>query len=339
MKKRQPIREVILGLLLESESTTSQEVARHARSTRQAAHKQLRALVGSGVLVVEGRGPSTRYTNATTPTRKAKRHVYTREGLSEDMVFRQLETTIPNLAAASRAARETVVFAFSELLNNAIDHSGSEKVEIRLDEHPNLIVFEIIDWGVGAFENVRKTFRLASLLDALQQLTKGKVTTQPDAHTGQGIFFSSKAVNAFELESNGLTWKVDNVRDDQTVAASPPRAGTRARIEVALRPRKTLKEIFDAYTDDFEFSKTKIRVHLFEYGTRFVSRSEAKRLMHGLEKFQHVTLDFKNVEAVGQGFVDEVVRVWSRAHRRTRVETVRMVPAVAFMVQRGLREP
>lgn len=54
---------------------------------------------------------------------------------------------------------------------------------------------------------------------------------------------------------------------------------------------------------------------LFEHGTQFVSRSEARRLMHGLKKFKKVTLDFRGVKGVGQGFADEVFRVWPAAHR------------------------
>jgi hypothetical protein len=54
---------------------------------------------------------------------------------------------------------------------------------------------------------------------------------------------------------------------------------------------------------------------LFSIGVRFVSRSEAKRLPRGLDRFAHVTLDFQGVVLVGQGFIDEVFRVWARSTR------------------------
>jgi hypothetical protein len=68
-------------------------------------------------------------------------------------------------------------------------------------------------------------------------------------------------------------------------------------------------------------------------GTRFISRSEATRLLHGLEKFREVVLDFKGVELVGQGFADEVFRVWSRAHPDTHFVPVNMKEPVEFMVE------
>lgn len=76
-------------------------------------------------------------------------------------------------------------------------------------------------------------------------------------------------------------------------------------------------------------------VKLFGLGVRFVSRSEAKRLMRGLERFREVLVDFAGVEEVGQGFVDEALRVWPSQHPKTRVEPVGMVGPVEFMVRRG----
>lgn len=77
-------------------------------------------------------------------------------------------------------------------------------------------------------------------------------------------------------------------------------------------------------------------VALFGLGVRFISRSEAKRVMRGLERFRRVELDFAGVEEVGQGFVDEALRVWPSQHPGTVVTPARMVGPVDFMVRRGL---
>ncbi|MBL8718314.1 MAG: STAS-like domain-containing protein, partial [Myxococcales bacterium] len=89
---------------------------------------------------------------------------------------------------------------------------------------------------------------------------------------------------------------------------------------------------------DLEFDRTRTIVRLFAYGTAFVSRSEAKRLVHGLERFREVVLDFAGVDAIGQGFADEVFRVWARAHAGTRLLPVDMNEGVGFMVRRALAE-
>lgn len=69
---------------------------------------------------------------------------------------------------------------------------------------------------------------------------------------------------------------------------------------------------------------------------RSVSRSEAKRLLRGVERFTHVTMDFTGIEEGGQGFVDEIFRVWPKQHPDAVVEPIGMVGPVEFMVRRGL---
>jgi hypothetical protein len=70
-------------------------------------------------------------------------------------------------------------------------------------------------------------------------------------------------------------------------------------------------------------------------GSALVSRAEAKRLTERLTDFRHVTLDFSGVEVVGQGFCDEVFRVFARRHPEVALEPVGMSEAVSFMVGRA----
>jgi hypothetical protein len=64
-------------------------------------------------------------------------------------------------------------------------------------------------------------------------------------------------------------------------------------------------------------------------------RSEARRVLANLEKWQAVVLDFSGVEEIGQGFADEVFRVWARAHPGVKLEPVSMSAPVAFLVKRA----
>jgi hypothetical protein len=101
---------------------------------------------------------------------------------------------------------------------------------------------------------------------------------------------------------------------------------------------RELATIFAKYTDDnLDFSRSRTVVHLFGLGVRFISRSEAKRLLSGLERFESVEVDFTGVVEVGQGFVDELVRVWPTQNPDTTIVPIGMNSAVDFMVRRGLR--
>ena len=78
-------------------------------------------------------------------------------------------------------------------------------------------------------------------------------------------------------------------------------------------------------------------LRLFEIGTSFVSRSETRRLLDGLDvDFETVEVDFTGVSDVGQGFVDELLRVWPEAHPGKTIIPTNMNPAIEFMIQRGL---
>ena len=230
----------------------------------------------------------------------------------------------------------------TELVNNAIDHSGAREIELIVGEtgvgaSDVRVSFEVIDAGAGVFEHVRRS-PLASPLEALQELSKVKTTTMPSRHTGEGIFFTSKAADRFELESGALRWVVDNERSDFAVGpVDPPRAGTRARFEARPARARPLGALFDEYTEGYEFSKTRTVVKLFAIGVEFVSRSEAKRLVSGLEKFREVVLDFTGVELIGQRFADEVFRVWQREHPEVALLPVHMSEPIAFMVERARR--
>jgi hypothetical protein len=149
---------------------------------------------------------------------------------------------------------------------------------------------------------------------------------------------TSKAVHRFEIESGTLRWIVDNRRNDMAVGELDlPVDGTTVRCEVDSGSARNLTEVFAEYTRGFEFIRTRTVVRLFAIGVEFVSRSEAKRLVRGLEEFREVVLDFAGVELVGQGFADEVFRVWAARHPEVTLIPTDMIEPVAFTVERAIR--
>jgi anti-sigma regulatory factor (Ser/Thr protein kinase) len=255
------------------------------------------------------------------------------DGLEEDQVWGEIS---PRLSLdPSSAAQHISQYVFTEILNNAIDHSGGTRVSVRVWCSAAALVIEIGDNGVGAFRRLTEGKNLPDLFAAVSELTKGKQTTAPDRHTGEGIFFSSKAVDVFTLESNGITWIVDNLRSDYAVGSSSTTTGTNVRLEIDPHTGLDLGALFRQFTEDSQFTRTRPVVKLFGLGVTFVSRSEAKRLLSGMDEFTEVELDFTGVTSVGQGFVDEIFRVWPQTHPDTAVTPTNMAAAVEFMVRRA----
>lgn len=232
---------------------------------------------------------------------------------------------------------DLVPYAFTEMLNNSIDHSLGLEVAIEFIESNQNWTFKITDDGVGIFAKVAENYGLANNLEAIGELSKGKRTSAPEAHTGEGIFFTSKAVDYFEIQANLITWEIDNLRDDFAVGTSKINQGTSVTCSIARNTEKKLLSIFKQFTKDHEFYASQPTIKLFETGLTFLSRSEARRLTTGFEEFSEIRLDFAKVESVGQGFTDEVFRVWSNAHPNIELIPIRMNEAVAFMVNRSFK--
>ena len=324
----------IQALLSQEGEFRSGDLARRTGLSRQALHRHLVRATESGLLVREGSGRGTRYrASRSVPFDRS----YSTDGLEEDAVVRELEAWLASTGLERSAGADAILnYAVAEVVNNAIDHSGAGTVRLEAELHDDHIQLDISDPGIGAFESLRSRLGLEDHLHALQELSKGKATTQPERHTGEGLFFTSKMVESFELTANGLTWIVDNALSDQTVRAAEPSPGTQVTLTLSLQTPTSPVEVFERYTHDYQFDKTRCVVRLFEHGVTFVSRSEAKRLVANLERFREVILDFHGVPSVGQGFVDEVFRVWARAHPEVRLTPTEMNREVEFMVRRGL---
>ena len=256
-------------------------------------------------------------------------------GLEEDQIWKSISSDL-NLDHTSNVAN-TLSYAFTEMLNNAIDHSQGKTVEVRFWKSDQKWAFELIDDGQGVFSNLMHGLQLEDRFHALQELSKGKRTTAAAGHTGEGIFFTSKAVDIFQIASDGIRWTRDNERGDVAVGLEPIQKGTRVSAELNAYTTREIMTLFRQFSEEYEFIRTRPILKLFEIGVRFMSRSEAKRLLSGMEKFSEIEIDFSDVTEVGQAFVDELIRVWPSTHPDQKVIPLNMNEAVEFMVNRGLR--
>ena len=73
-------------------------------------------------------------------------------------------------------------------------------------------------------------------------------------------------------------------------------------------------------------------------GEALISRSQAKRVSHRFERFKRVDLDFAGICEIGQGFADELFRVFASAHPQIHMTPINTEPAVAQTVKRAVAE-
>jgi len=311
-------------------------VQRALRLSRATTHRRIKELVDSGRLERIGAARSSVYVLA------ASRWRWPRAGLDEFEAWKEMEPAVRPMARATEKQIDTLRYAVTEMINNAIDHSGGKRVDAAVRPSGGSFEIEIADDGVGVFEHLRRSRGLPSLEDAIVQLEKGKLTTDPTRHTGEGLFFTSRTSRSFKLASGPLAWLVDNVANDRAVLLlDKPVRGTRVLLTFTPGEIPELPEIFRRWTDleSGAFNVSRTTVKLAAHGRALISRSEAKRVVADLEKFATVELDFSGVETVGQGFADEVFRVFASAQPQVKLEPTHMSPSVAFMVRRARAGP
>jgi anti-sigma regulatory factor (Ser/Thr protein kinase) len=320
--------------LLRRGPVSSGEVANRLGISRQAAHYHLRAMVEDGEIsrVGPGHGRGTKYVESTIGS-----WTVPLEGAEEDRIWREHVADVEPIPSLDLPARDIHQYAFTVMLNNAIDHSEGTTAEIRIREIPGGLQVSIRDNGIGVFTKIARDSGLAPD-QVVGELSKGKLTTEPSRHTGEGIFFTSKAVGRFLLEGDGTAFVVEGGIDqpDWAVGPSAVERGTRVTWDVPREPSHSLSEVFARFAseDTFEFSRTVTHVALFSGSQSLISRSEAGRLARRLEDFDVATIDFSGIEMVGQGFADELFRVWASIHPNVTLLPVNTTPAVAQMIGR-----
>lgn len=328
------LRRSILKLIAQNGGNVAVRLAERHGVSRQSASAWLAKLKNEGVIASTGVGRGVRYQLAVMAE---VRQVYDRAGLNEDRVWR--EQIAPHVADLPPNVRDIWHYAVTEMVNNAIDHSGSDKVMAGLVRNALNTSVYIADEGEGIFLKIQRAMNLYDPREAILELAKGKLTTDPVNHTGEGIFFSSKVMDAYDIRSGKLHFLHDGWGTDLLLERAADAPGTVVLMRLANDSRRTLQEVFDQFAapEEYTFSKTIVPVKLAQHeGEKLVSRSQAKRLTMRFERFQTVVLDFTGVEEIGQAFADEVFRVFQQAHPGTKLLPVNLTPEVGNMVKRAL---
>lgn len=295
--------------------------------SKQSVYRYLTTLEAESKIIKQKNGKNNKYMLFCT----GYEFKFPLENLSEDVVWNR--NIKPLLLDLPELALKNCNYVFCEMLNNAIDHSEGTEVDILVLIDSFKVVFAITDDGIGIFNKIASALQLEEKRFAILELAKGKFTTEPESHTGEGIFFSAKACDAFAIFSDDLAFtslsfrEADQLRDFKLSVnlMRLPKSSTVVCFSLFREHSISLSEVFDQYAQDPEeygFTKTIVPVKLLEYGDpspTFISRSQAKRLLVRFERFEIIELDFTGIDEIGQGFADEVFRVFRNRHPNSRI--------------------
>ena len=303
--------------------------------SRQAVNKHLLTLREQGAIVKEGNTRSAHYRLVPLDTQSFRYPLV--HAPDEDRVW--TEAIKPILVGLPDNVVSVWHYGFTEIFNNALDHSGGAEVVVKVTQTAASTEIMISDDGPGIFRKIQTAFGLLDERHAIFELAKGKLTTDPRNHTGEGIFFTSRMFGPFGILSGGLYFHHDQTSSEDVVMERESAAnGTSVFLTLSNRATLTAKQVFDEYTEneDYAFDKTVVPVNLARYGAdELISRSQAKRLLARVDLFRRVVFDFRHIDMIGQAFADQIFRVFASEHPEMELLTVNTSEAVRQMIARA----
>lgn len=300
--------------------------------SRSSARKALQRLVSLQWLVREGSLARPHYRPGAL--RQVVRR-YLLSGLEEDLPWsRDFAPCFQLPRHVGRMAQH----AFTELLNNAIDHSGGTSVTVSMRQTPTHLQLLVSDDGRGVFDKIQEAFDIADPAVAALELSKGKLTTQPERHTGRGLFFTSRLADVFDLHANERAFQQRSWQPEPWIRERPQqRQGSSIFVAIALDTRRTLDEVLKGFSADghgYGFDRTIVPLRLLTSADAGLeSRAQARRAASRLEAFRQAQVDFTGVEDVGHAFADELFRVFGGRHPNLKMVPINMSARVAALVE------
>lgn len=334
--RSEQIRNFILENVSEYPDSIGKVTAAEFSITKQAVNKHLDRLIAEGCLIGEGatRGRTYKLASIVQTTK-----TYLIEDIKgEDVIWR--EEVKPGLGQLPDNVFRIWEYGITEIVNNAIDHSEGTSLTIMIVKTAVNVTMYIVDDGVGIFKKIQRELNLLDESHAVLELSKGKLTTDPVNHTGEGLFFSTRMFDSFGIRSGNVYYNHDFGREEDWIhQRTDDGIGTTVFLQLSNHTVRTVRQVFDQYTSqdgEYSFSKTVVPVKLAQYaGDSLVSRSQAKRLLSRVELFKTVMFDFSDVEEIGQAFADEIFRVFANAHPEIILLPYDMTEAVKDMVDRA----
>lgn len=329
------IRRFILEHVEKHPTNISKIASEHFGITRQALNKHLQRLTAEHALKESGHTRNRIY--KLTPLLEWKQVYKIGQGLAEDVVWRKdIEAVLGNIPDN---VLSIWYYGFTEMFNNAIDHSGGTEISVQIRKTATSSEILIHDNGFGIFKKIQTTLNLLDERHALFELSKGKLTTDPENHTGEGIFFTSRMCDSYGILSRGVYFSHKfGELEDWLLENNQFTSGTSVWMKLHNHTARTSKKIFDQYTsrEGYGFNKTVVPVKLAQYeNDQLISRSEAKRLLARIELFKNVIFDFTDVNSIGQAFADEIFRVFSAKHPEIKFSIIHANANVKRMIERA----
>lgn len=329
------IQEFILENIEEHPRDITSFTADNFGVSRNAILRHLNKLVNDRIISAHGSTRDRHY--ILNPITRETFSIQISPDVEEDQIWRHVIR--PTLKKLPDNVLHICEYGLSEMINNVIDHSEGDEMTININQYASKLNFLVTDDGVGIFNKIQRDFDLNDPRHAILELAKGKLTTDPDRHSGEGIFFSSRMFDLFIIVSEGIFFSHKEPGDDWLLEHDLDVKGTSVLMSINPKSNREIQEVFNAHASedqDYSFTKTHVPLSLVTYGDEnLISRSQARRLLTRFRNFEEVLLDFTGIESLGQAFADEIFRIYARNYPEVEIIAINTNQQIDKMILRA----
>ena len=263
--------------------------------------------------------------------------------LEEDRIF--FSNVRPLLENLPKNVLDIWSYVFAEIMNNAIEHSEATEIKYSIKRDCLYTEVSILDNGIGIFKSIqdfieKEENKQIDIEQAMLELYKGKLTTNLKEHSGEGIFFSSRMLTEFAILSDHAIFSMKSENRESFIRSHLiayytrlEKVGTMVVMKLENQPAHTSKDIFDRFAPiERGFVRTEIPMREMCPLGNPVARSQARRILRRLDEFEEIIFDFQGIDFMGQGFADEIFRVFQNRHPSIRLIPVNANESVLGMI-------
>ncbi|MYB88556.1 MAG: ArsR family transcriptional regulator, partial [Proteobacteria bacterium] len=266
-RKTKELRQFILEHVSKNSQGIGTQTAQAFGISRQAVSRHLHEMVEEGLLTASGKTKARTYALNKIVGQTFAFNVT--KDTAEDVIW--IESIRPLLMDLKKNVLDICEHGFTEMVNNVVSHSDSKYLAVSVERTALDTTITVLDTGVGIFNKIKNDFNLHDPRHAILELCKGKFTSDPVHHSGEGIFFTSKMFDRFSIFSGSLFFSSSTGDDEAWLIETEHDAkikyleGTSVFMKIGESSNRVAKEVFDTYASEdanWDFSKTHIVLKL-----------------------------------------------------------------------------
>ncbi len=304
--------------------------------TRQAVNKHLQRLAQQSAIVRRGSTRVPKY--QLSPISSQTFHYDIKPGLAEDVVW-TLHIR-PALGDLPDNVLNIWHHGFTEMFNNAIDHSAGKNIWVQMEKTP--ISTETLVAGRRYRHLQENSIGAGLVVDGAPREIRA-IQRQADYGStkplGEGIFFTSRMLDKFDILSGGVFFNHKrDAKEDWMLERASPGAGTAVFLNCITilhePPRRCL-------TSTPRVRTTALPRQLFRSTSLNMALTSSFRGLRpnvcwrACDLFKKVVLDFKDVGMIGQPFADQIFRVFASAHPDIELIAINVNKEIRDMIARA----